>query len=52
MTMRKCLGGNGCEAPSRKVDAVTTKATGQEEEEEEEEGVVMVVEKRRIAMMF
>jgi hypothetical protein len=49
MTVRKCLGGNGHEVPPRKVDTVTTRATGQEEEEEK--GVV-VVERRRIAMMF
>jgi hypothetical protein len=49
MTVRQCLGGDGHEAPPRKVDAMTTRATRQEEEEEE--GVV-VVERRRIAMMF
>jgi hypothetical protein len=47
MIIKQFLGGNGCEAPPREVDAVTTRVVGQEEEEE---GVV-VVERRRISMM-
>jgi hypothetical protein len=44
MTIKQCLGGDGHEAPPRKVEAITTRAKGQEEEEEG----VAVVERRKM----